>query len=42
MFQGFALGIESLQGRWWDRDVSSLGKNQTESLQYIPSVATVA
>src|SRR5580692_1730281 len=29
-FQGFALGIEGLLCRWWNRDVSSLGKNRAE------------
>ena len=37
MFQGFALGIEGLLGRWRDRDVSSLGENLPEFLQNIPS-----
>ena len=32
-FQGFALGIEGPLGRRRNRDVSSLGKNQSESLQ---------
>jgi|ERR1700730_17525555 len=37
MFQGFALGIERLLGRWWNRNVSGVGENQAESLQDIPS-----
>jgi hypothetical protein len=37
MFQDFALGIEGLLGRGRNRNVASVGKNQTESLQDIPS-----
>jgi len=37
MFQDFALGIKGLLGRWRNRNVSSLGKNQAEPLQNIPS-----
>ena len=37
MFQGFSLGIKGLPGRRRDCNVSSLGENQTEPLQGIPS-----
>jgi hypothetical protein len=37
MFQGFALGIEGLPGRGWNRKVSGVGENQAESLQDIPN-----
>jgi hypothetical protein len=37
MFQNFALGIKSLLGRWRDGNASSLGKDQSKSLQDIPS-----
>jgi hypothetical protein len=37
MFQGFALGIEGLLGRWRNRHVSVVGENQAKSLQDIPS-----
>jgi hypothetical protein len=36
-FQGFALRIECLLGRWRNRNISSLGKNQAEHLQDIRS-----
>jgi hypothetical protein len=37
MCQGFAFRIKGSSGRWRDGNGSNLGKNQTESLQNIPS-----
>jgi hypothetical protein len=41
MFQDFTLRIEGLLGRWRNRDVSSLGKNQSKSLQTIVFISTL-
>jgi hypothetical protein len=37
VFQGFALSIEGLLGRWRNRNVSGVGENQAKSLQNIPT-----
>jgi hypothetical protein len=40
MFQGLALGIKGLLSRWRNRNVSSLRKDQSESLENVPGAQT--